>query len=111
MERAHPNYAHRLPLATQARLIKGAKGISGANLDYLVSTVRHLRELGIRERELERLVTMIGPLAWQRSRAQHTQPLRGSRGAGASGRSVRPCSAVRARRSAGGSCTGCDWKR
>lgn len=25
VERAHPNYAHRLPLTTQARLIKGAK--------------------------------------------------------------------------------------
>ena len=74
VERAHPNYAHRLPLTTQARLIKGAKGFSGANIDYLVSTVRHLRDLGIRERELERLVTMIGPLAWQRSRAQHTSP-------------------------------------
>ena len=74
VERAHPNYAHRLPLPTQARLIKGAKGLSGANIDYLVSTVRHLRELGIRERELERLVTMVGGLAWQRSRAQHTSP-------------------------------------
>lgn len=74
VERAHPNYAHLLPLTKQARLIKGAKGISGANIDYLVSTVRHLRALGIRERELERLVTMIGPLAWQRSRAQHTSP-------------------------------------
>ena len=74
VERAHPNYAGGLPLAMQARLIKGAKGISGANLDYLVSTVRHLRELGIREPELERLITMIGPLAWHRSRAQHTSP-------------------------------------
>jgi glutathione-specific gamma-glutamylcyclotransferase len=74
VERAHPNYARRLPLATQARLIKAAKGISGANIDYLVSTVRHLRELGIREPELERLITLIGPLAWHRSRAQHTSP-------------------------------------
>lgn len=74
VERAHPNYARRLPLATQARLIKAAKGISGANIDYLVSTVRHLRELGIREPELERLVTLVGPLAWHRSRAQHTSP-------------------------------------
>jgi cation transport protein ChaC len=74
VERAHPNYAFRLPLAKQARLIRGARGLSGANLDYLVSTVRHLRELGIRDRELERLVTMAGPLAWARSRAQHVSP-------------------------------------
>jgi cation transport protein ChaC len=74
VERAHPNYAGRQPLATQARLIRGAKGRSGANLDYLVSTVRHLGELGIRDRELERLITLVGPLAWQRARAQHTSP-------------------------------------
>jgi glutathione-specific gamma-glutamylcyclotransferase len=66
-ERAHPNYAHRQPLAIQARLIRGGRGVSGANLDYLVSTVRHLGELGIRERELERLVTIAGGLAWRRA--------------------------------------------
>jgi cation transport protein ChaC len=73
-ERAHPAYAGRLPLGLQARLIRGGKGLSGTNLDYLVSTVRHLAELGIRERDLERLVTMVGPLAWRRARAQHTSP-------------------------------------
>jgi cation transport protein ChaC len=74
VERAHPTYAGRLPLSLQARLIRAGKGASGANLDYLVSTVRHLRELGIRERQLERLVTMAGPLAWARARAAHTSP-------------------------------------
>jgi cation transport protein ChaC len=74
VERAHHTYANRLPLGIQARIIRAAKGISGANLDYLVSTVRHLQELGIREHELERLVTMVGPLAWRRARAQHTSP-------------------------------------
>ncbi len=74
VERAHPAYAGRLPLSVQARLIRGGKGISGANLDYLVSTVRHLHELGIREPELERLVVMVGPLAWRRANAQHTSP-------------------------------------
>jgi|RhiMethySRZTD1v2_1073278.scaffolds.fasta_scaffold178883_2 cation transport protein ChaC len=74
VERMHPTYAGRLPLRLQARLIRSSRGVSGANLDYLVSTVRHLRELGIRERELERLVTIAGPLAWTRARAQHTSP-------------------------------------
>lgn len=74
VERAHPTYAGRLPLAVQARLIRSARGVSGANLDYLVSTVRHLVELGIRERELERLVAMVGGLAWRRAQAQHTSP-------------------------------------
>src|SRR5690606_11957299 len=71
---AHATYAGRLPLGLQARVIRGASGLSGANLDYLVSTVRHLGELGIRERGLERLVTAVGPLAWRRARAQHTSP-------------------------------------
>ena len=61
VERAHPNYAGQLPLAVQARLIHGSQGRSGANLDYLISTLRHLAELGIRERELERLLAVIGP--------------------------------------------------
>lgn len=60
VEREHPNYAGRLPLDVQAHLIRGARGISGANIDYLLNTVAHLAELGIRERELERLVGLVG---------------------------------------------------
>jgi len=61
VERAHPQYAPPLPLLTQARIICGAKGISGVNLDYLLSTVAHLRELGILERDLERICALSGP--------------------------------------------------
>lgn len=61
VERAHPSYVARLSLAEQARLIRGAKGISGANLDYLANTMRHLSELDIRERSLERLLVVTGP--------------------------------------------------
>lgn len=60
VERAHPSYTGELPLATQVRLISAARGISGVNIDYLVSTLRHLAELGIRERGLERLLTVLG---------------------------------------------------
>jgi cation transport protein ChaC len=63
VERRHPSYAGQLPLSTQARLIQGGAGISGYNLDYLISTLQHLAELGIRERELERILTLIGPHA------------------------------------------------
>ena len=63
VERAHPNYAGRLPLSLEARLIHGAKGLSSANLDYFLSTLRHLQELEIRERDLERLLALIGPHA------------------------------------------------
>jgi len=63
VERAHPSYAGQLPLAQQARLIRGGRGVSGINLDYLISTLRHLAELDIREPELERILTLIGPHA------------------------------------------------
>lgn len=60
VERAHPSYAGHLPLKVQARLICGARGLSGVNLDYVINTLRHMSELGIRERELERLMVELG---------------------------------------------------
>jgi hypothetical protein len=36
--------------------VRGARGQSGANLDYLINTAHHLEELGIRERSIERLM-------------------------------------------------------
>ncbi len=61
VERLHPNYAGTLPLGVQAHLIRGARGISGNNVDYLLNTVAHLGELGIRERGLERIVAVAAP--------------------------------------------------
>jgi cation transport protein ChaC len=58
VERCHPTYTGALPIATQAAIIRGARGRSGANLDYLINTVHHLGALGIRERRLERLLTL-----------------------------------------------------
>jgi cation transport protein ChaC len=74
VERAHPSYAGRLPLALQARLIRAGRGLSGNNLDYLISTLRHLDELGIRERELERLLAVIGPHTARCGAAGHASP-------------------------------------
>jgi glutathione-specific gamma-glutamylcyclotransferase len=73
-ERAHPNYAGFLPLAVQASLIRGGEGKSGANLDYLMNTLRHLGELGIRERELERLVALVGAFAARRAGGGQVSP-------------------------------------
>ena len=61
-ERAHPSYAGRLPVAVQARIIRAARGLSGANLEYLASTLTHLAGLGIREQELERVAVLAGPV-------------------------------------------------
>ena len=60
VERDHPSYAGHLSLETQAELIRGACGRSGVNLDYVINTLRHMSELGIRERELERLMVVLG---------------------------------------------------
>lgn len=67
VERAHPSFV-RLPLAAQAHQIRGARGLSGDNLDYLINTVHHLQDLGIRERDLERLVALAAPHVAQRAR-------------------------------------------
>ena len=63
VERSHINYAGQLPIAAQARIIASARGISGANTDYLINTLAHLDEMGIRERELERILALVGPFA------------------------------------------------
>lgn len=62
-ERAHPSYAGRLALADEARIVRRARGTAGTNLDYLVNTLDHLSDLGLRERRLERLRAVIGAFA------------------------------------------------
>lgn len=67
VERAHPSYASRLPLRVQARIIRGASGLSGDNITYAFNTIARLRDFGIRERMLERLAVLIGPLVANRT--------------------------------------------
>jgi cation transport protein ChaC len=52
VDKSHPQYAGRLPLETQARLVRIAVGRSGTNIDYVLNTVRHLEEAGIHDVEL-----------------------------------------------------------
>lgn len=59
-EKRHPSFARNLPLQRQARVIRGASGSSGANVDYLINTMKHLADLKIRDRQLERLQTVTG---------------------------------------------------
>jgi glutathione-specific gamma-glutamylcyclotransferase len=60
VNRRHRQYAGVLPLAEQARLVRRSKGRSGKNTDYVVNTVRHLRECGVLDPRLERLMPMLG---------------------------------------------------
>jgi glutathione-specific gamma-glutamylcyclotransferase len=52
VDRAHPQYAGRLSIEAQASLVRSAAGLSGANIDYVLNTVRHLEEAGIHDVEL-----------------------------------------------------------
>ena len=53
---AHPQWAGVMDIEDQARLIAGAKGLSGPNIGYLRDLVMHLREEGARDRGMERLL-------------------------------------------------------
>ena len=59
-ERCHPAYSGCLPLHREAHLIRRSVGRGGTNLDYLISTRRHLADLGIREPRLDRLIAVLG---------------------------------------------------
>jgi cation transport protein ChaC len=52
IDRRHPQYAGRLSIEAQARLVCGAHGLSGDNVEYVLNTVRHLEEAGIHDVEL-----------------------------------------------------------
>ena len=58
-DRSHPQWAGALTLERQTDLIAGASGLSGRNVDYLVDLVEHLREAGITDRAMEKLLTMV----------------------------------------------------
>ena len=54
-DRNHLQYAGRLPLKDQRRLVRQGQGKSGANIDYIIQTQAHLRAAGIRDAWLEDL--------------------------------------------------------
>ena len=55
----HPQWAGVLRLDRQAELIAGATGLSGPNVEYLRDLVDHLREMGVRDAAMERLLGMV----------------------------------------------------
>lgn len=59
VDRAHPNYAGKLPPARAAAIIRGATGQRGACAAYLENTVRHLDELGLPDRRLRALLAAV----------------------------------------------------
>ncbi len=60
VNRRHRQYAGVLTINRQADIIRRARGKSGRNMDYVINTIVHLRELGIRDASLERLAMVLG---------------------------------------------------
>jgi cation transport protein ChaC len=52
----HPQFAGRLALDEQVRLVARSTGESGRNTEYVRNTAEHLLSLGIRDRALLQIV-------------------------------------------------------
>jgi len=63
IDRAHPQYAGALSVTEQLPYVLQGRGISGPCADYVRSTVLHLRELAIFDRELEAVVAALDGVA------------------------------------------------
>jgi cation transport protein ChaC len=59
VDRGHVQYAGRLSLVEQFRLVQQGHGRSGNNRDYVLSTVRSIEAQGFRDEQLHRLALML----------------------------------------------------
>lgn len=59
VDERHVQYAGKLDIAEQARLVRAGVGESGANPEYVLATAAHLKKLGIRDRYLDELVKVL----------------------------------------------------
>jgi glutathione-specific gamma-glutamylcyclotransferase len=59
VDRGHVQYAGRLSLAEQLRHVHQGHGQSGANRDYVLSTVKAIEAQGFRDAQLHRLALML----------------------------------------------------
>jgi cation transport protein ChaC len=57
--RSHEGYAGRLAIDEVARRIASCRGERGANIDYLLNTLRHLEALGVQDHHLLRLMAHV----------------------------------------------------
>lgn len=67
-DRMHRQFAGKLPLEIAARLVRGGRGTAGTNLAYVLNTVAHLRELGLRDQALEALALLASAKSGPRHR-------------------------------------------
>jgi len=58
-DRGHVQYAGRLPLAEQLRIVQQGHGRSGNNRDYVLATVKAIEAEGFRDEQLHRLAMLL----------------------------------------------------
>jgi cation transport protein ChaC len=58
LSRKSPQHCGRLDEAQLVEILRHAKGRYGTTLDYLMRTARSLAERGVRDREIERMVSI-----------------------------------------------------
>ena len=59
VDERHEQFAGNLSLEQQLAMVRAGVGLSGRNIDYVLNTARHLRELGIRDRPLMALAELL----------------------------------------------------
>jgi cation transport protein ChaC len=59
VDRSHPQYAGALTLEQQLHFVAHSRGVSGANRDYVISTVKALEARGCRDATLHNLVARL----------------------------------------------------
>ncbi len=60
VDQKHEQYAGRLPDEDVLHHVRNGVGISGANPEYVISTYRHLEEIGVDDAHLARLSLALG---------------------------------------------------
>jgi cation transport protein ChaC len=60
VDRRHRQYAGRLAIPEQAKLVRAGRGASGGNVEYVANTVRHLDQMGLAEPSLRKLLAALG---------------------------------------------------
>lgn len=59
VDEGHEQFAGHLDLDQQLAMVRAGVGLSGSNVDYVLNTVRHLDNLGIRDRRLAALADLL----------------------------------------------------
>jgi cation transport protein ChaC len=60
VDRNHEQYAGALPIEEQVRIINAGKGQAGGNVEYVLKTLRHLRDAGVNDPLLSGIVAHLG---------------------------------------------------